>query len=120
MKTRKEHNASCRNSIKPKGSCYCVPDQPTKELGHTPTPWKLDKYADNSYSIYDATNRLVIYEIEKAKAAFVVRAVNAYKKDQEIKRELLAFLKEMKEAGGPITKLGWEQLNNLITKAEGK
>lgn len=33
--------------------------------------------------------------------------------------EMLAFLKEMKANGGPLTKLGHEQLDNLLKKAGG-
>ena len=34
-----------------------------------------------------------------------------------LEREMLRFLEEMKHYAGPMTPLGWEQLNNLIQKA---
>lgn len=82
-----------------------------KEPQHTPTPWKLANprrvvggehqvevigvsLSGSTSKPYMTTANEVSFAVRhEADAAFIVRAVNAYEKDQEIKRELLAALK---------------------------
>jgi hypothetical protein len=91
---------------------------------HTPTPWELGTNGRITQPTRDGLTTSVIAVVQgyedqvKGDSEFIVRAVNAYEKDQEIKRELLKALKwatrELEEA--------WDeeipQLRQAIAKAE--
>lgn len=166
LKNKTEHTASCRNSIKPVGHCYCIPDKPQthaptpkeclecrtvsldaeyhgadcsffKKPLHTDTPWinlgggsvygKSMTMEDDRYVLTTRPNGRCdsvggVLPEDEANAAFIVRAVNAYEKDQEIKRELLAEVKEevrMLSHFDPKS-IRLAHLLSVIAKAEGK
>lgn len=71
---------------------------------HTPTPWRVAKDPMNpNPRIHGADKELVTVVSEgkafakptDANAAFIVKAVNAYEKDQETIKELLATVKAL-------------------------
>lgn len=64
------------------------PQHTPPEGSHTPTPWTLEDRVIKSVNGANVSG-LVPSRMTNSDAAFIVRAVNAYEKDQEIKRELL-------------------------------
>jgi hypothetical protein len=98
MKTNKSkhknklHSSDCLGTRHNPNELYC------EKVGMPPLPWR---YEDNGFdgNIVDADGDSVCGgepsegRIEAPLAEIIVRAVNAYEKDQEIKKELLAALK---------------------------
>lgn len=98
MKTRKD-NGICginhhRGASNPCEICGKVfPAQPQ----HTPTPemvtpWKVVNEAEEVYRIRNTSGMTTAIASYKEHAAYIVRAVNAYEKDQEIKAEFKLVL----------------------------
>lgn len=104
MKIKKDHSEACleANQGVGKNEGFTCTDNCLDKPQHTPMPWKLTKTGDGSLPITAKVNGVDARIAEvfpqdfaqlKANAAFIVRAVNAYEKDQEMIRELLAALK---------------------------
>lgn len=74
---------------------------------HTPLPWRVDvgsRASGTSGALVRDQNNLVVCEawptdpngaVQRENAAFIVRACNAYDKDQETIRELVVALEEI-------------------------
>lgn len=122
MKPRKEHHLEACNDINDKSArevCNCAAFGITLE--QTPPPWvQRGKYITQPK--HKRGNTLIVLATcnNEANAEFIVKAVNSYEGAQKLKKEIFVFLKEMKEHAGPLTPLGWEQLNNLIARLETK
>jgi len=104
---------------------------------HTPTPWKEARYSDPDGTIFiAAAGRHSIATLhstgpdDEANAAFIVRAVNAYERDQEIIRAFADYDCEQPDgigcerfdekygAGSPTC---WPcKARQAVAKAEGK
>lgn len=106
------------------------PEAIKAEGGHTPIPWKVQidsEYPDDIQGIYTADGKTRIVETDSgyyppklADANFICTAVNAYERDQEIKKELFECLLEAISMTGteyPETIKRWKQ---AIAKAEAK
>ena len=80
------------------------------EMNHTPTPWKVESIRTSGTGKKSVFTKCLIAEADqkiianmfrahnetcKIDAAFIVRAVNAYERDQEIINELLATVKAL-------------------------
>lgn len=109
---------------------------------HTPTPWEVSgelehlKIVANSKEEYACDGIVKIaditpgdYEIAEyghceANAAFIVRAVNAYERDQEIKKELVRNLKNAHDCLLVLSEYKntrlMKEIEQAIAKAEGK
>ncbi len=92
--------------------------KPQKEAQHTPTP-KIDTDA--------LMTCLLGIGYLPERAAYIVRAVNAYEKDQEIKAELITklslavyHLKSVDDFGRAAAIESIDELLQAIAKAEGK
>lgn len=101
------------------------------ETKHTPTPWRVGDAGATVFgpktdspspkTIATVSVHTVIGEENKANAAFIVRAVNAYEQDQEIKKDLLRVCKMIYDFDNEQDKFAepWMiELGEVIAKAE--
>lgn len=132
MKNKKEEIKWCCESAE-RGmghTCHMKPK-------HTPTPWKYIGAGNNCIIVKQVLNDfqpILAKNLTEQDARFICKAVNAYEKDQEIIKELLAASKEAmqalqhwgnkaesyEKANDPIRLAAHAKLSAAIAKAEGK
>lgn len=96
------------------------------ETKHTPTPWYLGKDCAGCWCINDSDGAPgdryeIASHLDKGNAELIVLAVNAYEKDQEIKKEMLGLLKESRNrmiGSAPAIRDLAKRTDEAIAKAE--
>lgn len=143
LKSIKAHQTACasRDSDLMKTLLGIHKPQPTIEGSHTPTPWVLSDTKIISTSIHGETNYFIAStfggeKIDKANAAFIVRAANEYADTQRLRNsheELIQCAKELVDRFRRLEEIYFEthgdlpesptgevsRMNKAIAKAEG-
>lgn len=80
------------------------------EIVHEGNGEKCHPAVIRAHHLVITVSRAEDFEDPLPDAKFIVKACNLHD-------SMVYFLKEMKESGGTLTPLGWEQLNNLLSVA---